>query len=149
MRLLRRRVRGFFAIQAILMCLAGAHSLTNPTFADDIDSPFRHYVFLVGYFVLTVVFAGAWLTTRKPSSYRNAWAVAAGMVSIATGVYILWVAHSTAKFATSGLVAILIGVASLYLYSQGGAPSQSQTGTLTQPAVAVKQPTAITGNRNR
>ena len=70
--------------------------------------------------MLAFMFAGAWWTTRKPSEYRNPWAVAASSVCVATGTYIVWAAHAAGGFSRSGGVSVILGLAGLYLYSQGG-----------------------------
>jgi hypothetical protein len=72
------------------------------------------------HFMVALMFAGAWWTTRKPSPYRNPWAMAASVVSVVTGGYIVWAARVHGGFSRSGWLSVILGVAGLYLYSQGG-----------------------------
>jgi hypothetical protein len=89
--------------------------------------------------MVALMFAGAWWTTRKPSEYRNPWAVAASVICVATGVYIVWAAHIAGRFSPSGGMSVILGVAGLYLYSQGGhAPRHSAPAALS--ASAEQQP---------
>jgi hypothetical protein len=70
--------------------------------------------------MIALMFAGAWWTTRKPSEYRNPWAVAASLICVATGTYVVSVAHAAGGLSRSGGFSIILGLAGLYLYSQGG-----------------------------
>jgi hypothetical protein len=72
------------------------------------------------HFMVALMFIGAWWTTRKPGPYRNPWAVAASVICVATGGYIAWSAHTRGVFSRSGWLSIILGIAGLYLYSQGG-----------------------------
>jgi hypothetical protein len=113
MRLLRRRVRGFFALQAVFMTFAGGLNLAHSASADAARSA-------AAQCMAALMFAGAWWTTRKPAPYRNPWAMAASIVSLATGAYMVWAAHVQLRFSRSGWLSIILGIAGLYLYSQGG-----------------------------
>ena len=117
MRLLRRRINTFFALQAILLFLSGARILVDPRFDRGI-SPLRYWLFLSGYLLLALVFLKAWRATRKPSPLQEAWARAAASISIVSGLYLLWVAHATHTFWVPGLIAVLIGVATFFLLFQ-------------------------------
>jgi hypothetical protein len=95
------------------MLVSGALKLAKTVSMDSISSASAH-------FMVALMFAGAWWTTRKASSYRNPWAVAASIISVATGAYIAWAAHARAGFSRSGWLSVILGIAGLYLYSQGG-----------------------------
>ncbi len=126
MRILKRRIRAFFVLQAIILLAAAARSLVNPAIAKQLLPEARHEVFLAVCVGLALVFAGAFLTTRKPSPFRNPWAIAASLVSITAGAYLVWLSHSALASAARGLITIVIGIAGLYLYSEGGASRKSQ-----------------------
>jgi hypothetical protein len=113
MKVLRRRVRSFFALQAILMFANGGFRLAGSLSRDSI-------IFASAHCSAGLMFLGAWLTTRKTSPYRNPWAVAASLICIATGAYIGWTAHLRGSFSQSGWFSMILGLAGLYLYSQGG-----------------------------
>ena len=70
--------------------------------------------------MLALMFAGAWWTTRKVSEYRNPWAMSASLVCVATGIYVVCAVHAAGGFSRSGGVSVILGLAGLYLYSQGG-----------------------------
>lgn len=113
MKVLRSRVRGFFALQSVVLTLAGALRLARPAGADSTS-------FAAAHGMAALMFAGAWWTTRRPGPYRNPWAMAASTVSVVTGGYIVWAAHLQSSFSRSGWLSIILGTAGLYLYSQGG-----------------------------
>lgn len=113
MRLLRRRVRGFFALQSLLMLIAGGMKLAKSLSMDSISAASADGM-------VALMFAGAWWTTRKPSEYANPWAVAASLICVATGTYIVWAAHAAGGFSRTGGLSVILGLAGLYLYSQGG-----------------------------
>lgn len=115
MKLLRRRVRGFFALQTMVMVVTGSMKLTGSFSQSDVSSAWVH-------FSAALMFLGAWWTTRKPSPYRNSWAMAASLICVATGAYIVWAAHARGRFSQSGWLSVLLGVAGLYLFSQGERP---------------------------
>jgi hypothetical protein len=129
MPLLRSRIRGFFALQAILLLLALGISLVSPFRGDDALSPLDHYAWRLAYLGFASVFVKAWWTTRKPSSYRNLWAIAASCISLGGGLYFAW--HGWASFAlvSRGLITIIIGGAGLFLFCQGGAAPKRQAAT--------------------
>jgi len=113
MRLLRKRVRGFFALQAILMLVSGGLKLTRSFSMDNIS-------FASANCMAGLMFLGAWWTTRKVTPYRNPWGMAASVICISTGAYIAWAAHIRGGFSRSGWLSMILGTAGLYLYSQGG-----------------------------
>lgn len=126
MRLLRRRIRGFFALQAILLLVALGFSLVKP-FRDPALSPLDHYAWRLAYLGFSLVFVKAWWTTRKSSPFRNLWAVAASCISLGGGLYFLWKGHSSLGLTCRALVTIIIGGIGLTLFCQGGDPSKAET----------------------
>jgi hypothetical protein len=94
--------------------------------------------------MLSLMFAGAWWTTRRPSEYRNPWAVSASLICVVTGGYLVWDARAAGRFSRSGAISAIIGLAGLYLYSQGGrAPRRglgaSMCGTVEQPKSVIEK----------
>jgi len=144
MRVILRRIRSFFALQAVLLVAIVVAGLIGPSHTQ--HSP-HFYAILAADAVFAVVFALAWITTRKPSPYRNLWAIAASLISLATGAYLLWKQHSTLEYATPGLLVLAIGAGGLYCFAQGGAAPKSQSATPPQPAAAPIKPTRVAGDR--
>lgn len=120
MRVLRRRVRGFFVLQSILMLISGGVKIAKSTSMDSISAASADGM-------IALMFAGAWWTTRKPSESRNPWAVAASLICVASGIYLVLAAHTAGGFSRSGGVSVILGLAGLYLYSQGGRAPDSTT----------------------
>jgi hypothetical protein len=118
MKLLRRRINTFFALQAILLFMAGLRALVDTRYAERGVSPLRHWLFLSGCLLLSMVFAKAWRVTRKPDPFRETWARAAAAVSISVGAYLLWDAHATHTFAVPGLIVLLMGLGTIFLLVQ-------------------------------
>jgi hypothetical protein len=129
MRILRRRINTFFAFQAILLFMAGLRALLDTRYVERGVSPLRHWLFLSGYLLLSMVFTKAWRVTRKPNPHQEAWAKAAAAISIFAGLYLLWDAHITHTFAIPAIIVLIIGLATVFLIIQGrtsspaGAPS--------------------------
>jgi uncharacterized membrane protein len=140
MRLLRRRINTFFAFQAILLFMAGLRVLVDTTFIERGISPLRHWIFLTGYLLLSLVFIKAWRVTLKPSPFQQTWATAAAVISIFTGLYLLWVAHSTHTFAGPALTVLLIGLGTVFLLFQGRTSSHPQAVTRPAPASIPAEP---------
>lgn len=124
MPILRRRIRGFFALQAILLFLALGISLVSPFRGDDALSPLDHYAWRLAYLGFTLVFAKAWWTTRMPSPYRNLWAIAASCISLGGGLYFAWHGWGSIAPVCRGSVTIIIGVVGMFLFCRGGAAPQ-------------------------
>jgi uncharacterized membrane protein len=131
MKLLRRRINTFFAFQAILLFMAGLRALVDTGYAERGVSPLRHWLFLSGCLLLSMVFAKAWRVTRKPDPYRETWARVAAAISIFAGACLLWNAHATHTFAIPGLTILLIGLGTVFLLVQARTsppvPSQANT----------------------
>jgi hypothetical protein len=118
MKLLRRRINTFFALQAILLFMAGLRALIDTGYVERGISPLRHWIFLSGYLLLSMVFTKAWRVTRKPNPHQEAWAAAAAAISIFAGLYLLWDAHVTHTFAIPALIVLLMGLGTLFLLYQ-------------------------------
>jgi hypothetical protein len=127
MPILRRRIRGFFALRAVLLFLALGISLVSPFRGDDALSPLDRYAWWLVDLGFALVFVKAWWTTRKPSPYRNLWAIAASGISLGGGLYFAWHGRASVALVSRGLVTIIIGGAGLFLFFQGGAPPKPQT----------------------
>lgn len=119
---LRRRIRGFFLLQSLLMVLALLVSLVRPFRGDAALSPLDHLAWRLAYFGFSLVFAKAWWTTRQPSQYRNLWAVSASCISLGGGLYFFWLGHSSLALVCRAMVTIILGATGFYLFCQGGAP---------------------------
>lgn len=124
MRLLRRRINAFFGLQAILLFVVGIRALADTQYVQRGIAPLRHWLFLSGYLLLSLVFIKAWRVTRKPSPHQQVWATAAAGISIFTGLCVIWVAHVTHTFAVPGIILLLIGVATLFLIFQDRTSSE-------------------------
>lgn len=133
MRILKRRIRNFFALQAIILFLAGLRGLLDTSYTENGVSPLRHWLFLTGFLLFSLVFTKAWRTTRKPTEYPDAWGSAASLVSIAAGIYLLWTDHSSLVLAAPGLVALVIGASGLIIYGQGGSATEARISTEPEP----------------
>jgi Zn-dependent protease len=150
MRILKRRIRNFFALQAILLFLAGLRGLLDTSYLDNGISPLRHWAFLSSYLLLSLVFARAWRTTRKPTEFQDAWGTAASLISISAGVYLFWLDHSSLAFAAPGIAALVIGVSGFIIYGQGGSASEARISTVESeagPAAAPAKLVPIAGDR--
>lgn len=130
---LRRRIRGFFLLQAILLLLALLVSLVS-TFPDPALSPLDHLAWRLAYLGFSLVFVKAWWTTRQPSPYRNLWAVAASCISLGGGLYFFWQGHFSLGLVSRALVTIILGVTGFILFCQGGAPRKPQAESTTLAA---------------
>jgi hypothetical protein len=119
MRLLRKRIRGFFALQAIALLLSLGASLVAWLRANRGGSPYDRFVLVVAYFGLSLIFFKAWATTRKSSPFHNRWAMAASCISLGGGSYFFWVAHSSIGLACRGLITIILGAVGLFIFCQG------------------------------
>lgn len=119
MRLLRKRIRGFFAIQAIVLLLSLGASLITRVRAPNAGSLYDRVTLVAAYFGLSLIFFKAWATTRKSSPFRNRWAMAASCVSFGGGCYFFWVGHSSLGLACRGLIPVLIGAIGFAIFCQG------------------------------
>jgi len=133
MRVLKRRIRNFFALQAILLFLAGLRSLLDTSHLRRGISPLRHWVFLTSYLILSMVFAKAWRTTRKPSESQHTWGTAASLISIAAGICLLWLNRSSLVYAAPGLITLIIGISGFLIYGKTGSATNAHSSVVPQP----------------
>ena len=148
MRFFRRRIRGIFALQAILLCLLGASGLVTVALKPS-EAHFSPFAFTLAFLLTGIVNGIAWWSTRKPSEYRDAWAMGASALAIAEGIAMAWVNHRTSTPAIPGLYGAL-GIAGLVVFSQGGSPSRAGSGTTFEtsaPVIAPAKPRRISGDR--
>jgi len=134
MNILRRRVRSAFRWGAVSFIAIFILGLARPEFADTYGSTI-YYLVLAGSALLGVLYGAAWLTTRKPSPYRNNWAVAASSLSLIWGVVMACAIYrfmpDNLRAEIGALITIAIGGAGLYLYVPGGSPSNPDSATQT------------------
>ena len=118
MRLLRKRIRGFFALQAIVLLLSLGASLVILLRANPGWRLYDRVVLISAYCGLSLIFFKAWATTRKRSPFRNRWAMAASSISFGGGTYFFWVGHSSLGLACRGLITIIIGGIGFFIFCQ-------------------------------
>jgi hypothetical protein len=129
MKIIRRRVRSTYLWGAI--CFAGIVVIGagHPKFAA--THPVACYLVLAASALVAVLYGAAWYTTRKPSPYRNNWAVAASSLSliwgIAMGYAIYLKVPDNPRAEIPAVIAILVSCAGLYLYAPGGSPSKPES----------------------
>jgi hypothetical protein len=130
MEYLRRRVRRAFLVEAVTFIVIFLIAMTHP----DLETRYGtglYYGASVAAAVLALLYGMAWYSTRKPSPYRNNWAVCASGLSLVCGVVMIWgVTHFAAgslSFSTPGLMAVLTGGAGLFLYAPGGSPAKADS----------------------
>lgn len=148
MRFFRRRLRGIFALQAILLCLLGSSGLVSAALNAS-AAHFTRYAFSTAFVLIGIVNGIAWWSTRNRIQYRNGWAMAASALSIIEGVAIVLVNHPTGSAAILGLWGA-IGITGLVIFSRGGSPSNAASGInseLSRPLVAPAKPRQISGDR--
>jgi len=119
MRLLRRRIRGFFAFQAIVLLLSLGASLVSLLRANPGWALYDRLIPIFAYCGLSLTFFKAWTTTRKKSPCRNRWAMCASSLSFGGGIYFFWVGHSSLGLACRGLITVLIGGIGFFIFCQG------------------------------
>jgi hypothetical protein len=142
MNILRRRVRSAFLLGTITFVGLIVVSVSHPELAENYN-PIAFYGVLFVSAVLAVLFGAAWLTTRKPSSYRNNWAVAASSLSLLWGAFLAYaifrIMPGRLEAEIPALATCLVGAAGLYLYAPGGSPAKPESATKsTAPAKSVE-----------
>jgi len=126
MKILRRRVRSSFLFAAIGFLVIGIADIAHQNFAHFGVSALRHYGFIAFCLAQGSLYAAAWFTTRTPSPYRNDWAVAASVFTLAYSAYDLWLNHADILNARGGLIGLVLAIAGLYVFASGGAPADSK-----------------------
>jgi hypothetical protein len=115
------------------MLMALVVSLLPPLWMGHSVTEVDRFLWRSAYLGFAMVFAKAWWTTRKPSQYRNLWAVAGSSITLGGGLYLLWQRHSSFGMASRGLIAIILGGVGLFLFLRGGAPLTVQSETSADP----------------
>ncbi|HXE06664.1 MAG TPA: hypothetical protein VN612_02125 [Acidobacteriaceae bacterium] len=137
MKLLRRRVRRSFLFATIGFLILGLLDLTRQDYAAHGISTLHHFGFVVFCLAQGGIYAAAWFTTKKPSPYRNNWALLGSLLTLAWAGFDLWLHHADILAARGGIVGLILAVAGLYVFGQGGAPprsaSQADTSSETTP----------------
>jgi hypothetical protein len=125
MKILRRRVRRSFLFAAIGFLILGFADLARQDYADYGITPLHHFGFIGFCIVQGAIYAAAWFTTRTPSPYRNNWAVIGSLFTLAWAGYDLWLHHTDILAARGGLVGLILAIAGLYVFGQGGSAAKT------------------------
>jgi len=120
MKLLRRRVRRSFLFAAIGFLVIGLLDVTRQDYANYGISSVHHFGFIAFCLLQGGIYAAAWFTTKKPSPYRNNWAVAGSLFTLAWAGFDLWLHHSDVMAARGGIIGLILAIAGLYVFGQGG-----------------------------
>ncbi|HWG18617.1 MAG TPA: M50 family metallopeptidase [Acidobacteriaceae bacterium] len=151
MRYLVRRVRFFFLLSAIAFCVLGfIVAGATPSGKRHPLPQFDYYAIGVGLIGLGILYGVAWWTTRKPSPYRNNWAVAASVINLLNSGTALFLHRSDPMNHPRDFVALAIALAGLYAYGGGG--TAPQAGDAPSPGAAPQipapsKPVPISGDR--
>jgi hypothetical protein len=127
MRLIERRIRQYFAFQAILPILGLLFSIFFPFPIRPGASPARPYGVTAGYMILALIYGRAWLSTRKPREFRSPWPMAASLVSVAAGSCSFWFARPNLTHEAPGMVTVVVGLGGFLIYSPGKSPRPATT----------------------
>lgn len=131
MKILRRRVRRAFLFAAVTFIGAAALGISRADVLVERHGPVRFAIVILGSALLGGLYGMAWYTTRKPSEYRNNWAVAASGLSLIWGVVLAWAAFQFRPgdfaYMVPGIMTVLTGAAGLYLYAPGGSPEKPES----------------------
>ncbi len=133
MKILRRRVRRSFLFAAIGFLIIGIADMAQGNYADHGVSALHHFGFIAFCLAQGSLYAAAWFTTRTPSPYRNNWAVAASVFTLAYSAYDLWLKHADILNARGGLIGLVLAIAGLYVFASGGSPAGSNAESNPEP----------------
>jgi hypothetical protein len=122
MRLIERRIRQYFAFQAIVPMLALLVSIFKPVPVHPGSSPGRQYGIAASYLILAIIYGRAWFATRKPREFRSPWPMAASLISVAVGSCSYWFARPSLGYEAPGMITIAMGLGGFLIYSQGRSP---------------------------
>jgi hypothetical protein len=152
MKLLRRRVRRSFLFAAVGFLVIGLLDLTRQDYAAYGISPVHHFGFIAFCLLQGGIYAAAWFTTKMPSPYRNNWAVAGSLFTLAWAGFDLWLHHTDIMAARGGIAGLILAIAGLYVFGQGGSSVRSESATESPAAAAAEsrpaaRPAPITGDR--
>ena len=125
MRLIRRRVRGLFAIQALIFLFYGIVGLTAAGSMAEVVTRQQYAIYLL-YLVLGAINGIAFWSTRLASEYRNPWAISASALSIGSGLWRLWLHRETLSVTSPGVLTVIMGLAGLIIYSQGSSRREAK-----------------------
>lgn len=132
MNIIRRRVRAAFLWAAISFIAVVVIAAGHPELAEKYNSTVYSLVLSVSA-LLAVLYGAAWLTTRKPSPYRNNWAVAASSLSLIWGIGLACAIYQykpgNPRAEIPALITIVVSCAGLFLYAPGGSPSEPESAT--------------------
>jgi hypothetical protein len=136
MRLIERRIRQYFALQAIVPVLALLVSIVKPVPTHAGISPVRYYGIAASYLIPAIIYGRAWFATRKPREFRSIWPMAASLISVAVGSCSYWFARPSLGYEAPGMITIAMGLGGFLLYAQGRSPRSPAT---TSDAAAVSR----------
>jgi predicted small integral membrane protein len=130
MRILRRLVRYGFFVTTVTFAGFVVWLVKHPEFAAS-HGEVRYYALLIGDSLLAVLYGAAYITTWKPSPYRNNWAVAASSLSLIYSIVLAVIIYrfmpGDIRAETPALIVILLGAGGLYLYGRGGSPLKPES----------------------
>ena len=127
MRMIERRIRQYFAFQAIIPMLALLLCIVRPMHLPPGASHARVYGITASYMILALIYGRAWLTTRKTRGFRRPWPMAASLLLVAVGSCSFWFARPHLAYEASGMVMIVVGLGGFLIY----APKQPRLATTT------------------
>jgi hypothetical protein len=143
MRYLLRRVRFFFFLTALGLGFVGISMLL---LASRVPNALETFAFGAAMTTVSAIYAVAWWTTRKPSPYRNNWAILASILNLILEGFHFWRHHFDLLHDRMDVAAAIVGIAGLYAYGTGGAapgPDAAQPLAPSAPSVpAVQAPVA-------
>lgn len=117
MRLIKRRVRQYFAFQAVVPIVALLFSILRPMNLPPGASHARLYGTTISYMILALIYGRAWLATRKPRGFRSLWPMAASLLSVAVGSCTFWFAHPNLAYEAPGMIMIVVGLGGFLIYA--------------------------------
>jgi hypothetical protein len=117
MRLLQRRIRQFFAFQAIVPMLALLLCIVHPMHLPPGGSHARLYGITGSYMILALIYGRAWLATRKPRGIFSPWPMAASLILVVVGGCSFWFARPNFAYEASGMIMIVVGLGGLLIYA--------------------------------
>jgi hypothetical protein len=127
MRLIERRIRQYFAFQAILPILALLLSIFRPIPIPPGASPARLYGVTASSMILALIYGRAWLATRKPREFRSPWPMAASLVSVAAGSCSFWFARPNFSYEAPGMITVVVGLGGFLIYAPRKSPQPAVT----------------------
>jgi hypothetical protein len=146
-----RRVRFFFLLSAIAFGVVGILVVSaGPSGGRHPLPALEYYGIVAASFALAILYAIAWRSTRKPSPYRNNWAVAASIVNLINCGAALYLHGFGSTRSTRNLIGVGIAVAGLYAYGRGGAapePGAAAQPDTPAPAPPPSRPAPVSGDR--